>query len=98
MTPKQVSLNHSAMPTSPKGINLVKNLDLTLALPSGSQRRAGHPTAVETLCSGLRHTLHTFLLSTQFFWPRLGERVLTLGLRKTLFAQPGSVHRQDQPC
>lgn len=53
MAPKQVSPNHSATPTFPKGINLMKNLDLTLALLSGSQTGSGHPSAAETLCSGL---------------------------------------------
>lgn len=53
MAPKQVSPNHSAMPTFPEGINLMKNLDLILVLASGSSLGQAIPTTVESQGSGL---------------------------------------------
>lgn len=62
MTPKQVSLNHSALPTSPKGINLVKNLHLTLALPQAASVGQAIPPQLRP-CALVSDTLCTLFFS-----------------------------------
>lgn len=80
MAPKRVSPNYNAMPTSAKRINLVKNLDLILAHPSGSQSGPGHPARDEPLL----WPLFTLLLNVQAFSPGL-ERGFNTGVREDTF-------------
>lgn len=80
MAPKGVSPNYNAMPTSAKRINLVKNLDLILALPSGSQSGPGHPTTDEPLL----WPLFTLLPNVQSFSPGL-EKGFNTGVREDTF-------------
>jgi hypothetical protein len=81
MVPKQVSPNHNVMPTSAKGINFVKKLDLIQLSPQATSLGQAIP---QQMSWTLTHASVHFPSQHSVLWPRLGEGFNT-GVREDTF-------------